>query len=319
MRSLLIWLIVSFASANAFAASEDARHAAITRALDFLYRSASDDTVFSRHGFDLLWAFDSIAHTARDRRLRQSAARDGRELALRWRKSHQHVPDAAGPEDIYQLVMGACAADHLGVRDAEFKAELLHVAGKFSAKDYLGFDAAHEPPRLDDPRRYDVWSGALIKSYVGDACGVTLGVHYRDVFQWLPRLRSYDGHDDDLEFDVFYAITHVIYTLNHYNERRIAGSLLPDEIAFLRRKLKAAIADEDPEMVGEALDCLKAAGYERDPQVEEGVKFLIATQQPDGAWAENDDGGYTAYHSAWTGLDGLRDYHFHGKVKRLPN
>ena len=27
---------------------------------------------------------------------------------------------------------------------------------------------------------------------------------------------------------------------------------------------------------------------------------------------------YTEYHSAWTGIDGLRDYHFHGQVKKMP-
>jgi hypothetical protein len=319
VRILLIWLVAASTAANALPAPLDARRAAIDRALDFLYRSASDDAIFSRQGFDLLWAFYSISHTASDRKLREAAQRDGHELALRWRRSRQHVPADAGAEDIYQLVMGSYAADRLGVPDPRLKAELQLAAAKFSARDYLGFDAAHEPPRLDDPNRYDVWSGALIRSYMGDAYGVTLGAHYRDVVQWLPRLRSYDGHDEDMEFDIFYAITHVIYTLNHYNERRIAGSLLPDEIAFLRRKLKAAIVDEDPEMVGEALDCLKAAGFERDPQVKDGVKFLISTQLPDGAWADSDDGGYTAYHSAWTGIDGLRDYHFRGKVEKLPN
>lgn len=319
MRFLLVWLIAGFATANALAAPQDPRHVAINRALDFLYRTASDDKVFSRHGFDLLWAFYTISHTASDHSLSRTAALDGRELARRWRKSHQHVPPKAGPEDIYQLVMGACAADHLGVPDPRFKAELRQAARKFSARDYLGFDAAREPPRLDNPQRYDIWSGALIKSYVGDAYGITLGAHYRDVVKWLPRLRPYDAHDADMEFDIFYAITHLIYTLNHYNERRIAGVLLPNEIAFLRRKLKDAIADEDPEMVAEALDCLKAAGFERDPEVAEGVSFLISTQQSDGAWAEEDDGGYTAYHSAWTGIDGLRDYHYQGKVRKLPN
>lgn len=317
---MLLWLVTSVATADALpAASPDARHTAIDRALNFLYHAASDDAVFSRQGFDLLWAFYSISHTAGDHKLRKSAAQMGQELALRWRKSHQHVPIKAGPEEIYEMVMGACAADRLGVPDPLFKAELLQAAPRFSARDYLGFDAVREPPNLDS-HRYDVWSGALIRSYVGDACGVTLGAHYRDVVKWLPRLRSYDGHDEDMEFDIFYAITHMIYTLNHYNERRIANTLFPDELAFLRRKLKEAMADEDPEMVGEALDCLKAAGFERDPEVSEGIKYLISSQQANGAWVENeDDHGYTAYHSAWTGLDGLRDYHFRGKVKRLPN
>ncbi|HEX7289434.1 MAG TPA: hypothetical protein VF532_24840, partial [Candidatus Angelobacter sp.] len=73
------------------------------------------------------------------------------------------------------------------------------------------------------------------------------------------------------------------------------------------------------EMVGEALDCLKAFGLENDPLVRQGGEFLLARQLADGAWvSEKDTSLYTAYHSAWTGIDGLRDYHYQGKVKKLP-
>jgi hypothetical protein len=315
VRFLLVWLI----AVNVLhAAPRDDRHAAIDRALNFLYRTASNDAYFSSYGDDLLWCFYTISHTASDHELSASAARMGRELALRWRKSHRHVPADASPDRIFLLVSGAYAADRLGFPDRRYKAELRQAARKFSTRDFLGFDAPREPPRPDDPERYDLWDGALIRTFFGDSYGIRLGAHYRDVLQWLPRLRPYDGHDDDTEFDIFYAITHTIYTLNRYNERRIAGSLLPAELAFLRGKLKQAIAEEDPEMVGEALDCLKSAGFEDDPQVRDGVKFLISTQRSDGSWAGDQDDMYTAYHSAWTGIDGLRDYHFHGQVKTLP-
>jgi len=98
----------------------------------------------------------------------------------------------------------------------------------------------------------------------------------------------------------------------------VSGALLPAELVFLRRKLNQAIEDEDPEMVSEALDCLKATGFQNDPQVLDGMKFLVASQRPDGSWAGDPGDLYTEYHSAWAGIDGLRDYHFHGQVRRLP-
>ncbi|HEU4416182.1 MAG TPA: prenyltransferase/squalene oxidase repeat-containing protein [Candidatus Angelobacter sp.] len=317
MRFLLC-LIAAFGLANqSLAAPPDARDAAINRALLFLQRTASNDVGVARFGADILWCFYTISHTAADRTLSASAARMGRELALRWRKTHQHVPAKATANDVFLLVSGAYSADRLGVPDPRFKSELRDAARKFSAKDFFGFDPARGP-RLDDPTRYDLWCEGLITTYFGDAYGIFLGAHYHDVAQWLPQLRPFAGHEGDTDFDAFYAATHLIYTLNRYNERRISVTLLPDEIAFLRGKLADAIDDENPEMVGEALDCLKSAGFERDPQVRKGIEFLLASQNDDGSWAGGPDDPYTAYHSAWTGIDGLRDYHFHGKVKHLP-
>lgn len=265
-----------------------------------------------------MWCFYSISHTARDPKLRETSTQMGRELAKRWRKSHQHVPANATAHEIYLLLSGAYAADRLGFPDRRFKEELRKAAQRFSVQDYIGFDPSSGPPPPDDHERYDKWSGALITTYFGDAYGVRLGARYRDVLRFLPFFRPYQGDDEDLEFDSFYATTHVIYTLNGYHERRVPPLLLPEEFAFLRKELDDSIEDEDPEKVGEALDCLKAGGFENDPEVRKGMDYLISSQRPDGAWAGDEDDVYTEYHSAWTGIDGLRDYHFHGKVKKLP-
>ncbi len=319
LRSLIFVLIAACGAAEALQAGRlDGRHAAIDRALSFVYATASNDANFAKYGSDMLWCFYSISHTARDPELRATTARMGRELAERWRRSHQHVPADATAHDIYLLVSGSYAAEKLGFPDARFKSELRQAARRFTAKDYLGFDAAREPPRPDDPKRYDTWCGALLTTFFGDAYGIRLGARYRDVVKWLPRFHPYEGDDADLEFDSFYATTHLIYTLDRYHERRIAPSLLPDEFNFLRRKLDDAIEDADPEMVGEALDCLKAGGYENDPQVAKGMEYLISSQRPDGPWAGDQDDVYTEFHSAWTSIDGLRNYHFHGRVEKLP-
>jgi hypothetical protein len=311
-------LLVCFASRSLPAGSLEDRHIAIERALSFLYTTASTESNVAQYGSDMLWCFYTISHTSRNPQLAAEAARMGRDLAIRWRKSHQHVPADATPHEIYLLVAGAYSADLLDVRDRQLKAELVKAAPRFTARDYLGFDARREPPHPDDPRRYDTWSGALIITYFGDAYGVRLGARYHDVVKWMSRMRPFDGHDEDTEFDAFYAITHVIYTLDRYHENSVKASLLPEEFRFLRRKLDEAIDDEDPEMVGEAIDCLKAAGLESDPQVQKGMDYLVSTQRADGAWAGEDGDTYTAYHSAWTGIDGLRDYHYRNQVRSLP-
>jgi len=319
VRVSVIFLILLLGVGSApHARPLEQRHAAIDRALAFLHATASDGANVANYGDDLLWCFYTIAHTSRDRRLSASAARMGRELAHRWRKSHRHVSADATPAEIYDLVEGSYAADLLGVPDPRLKTALRTAARRFSAQDYLGFDAPRASPRADDPDRYDTWSGALIETFFGDAYGVQLGASYRDVLKWRPRLLPYDGHDEKTELDAFYAATHVIYTLNRYNERSLASSLLPREFAFIRRKLADAMADDNPEMVGEALDCLKAAGFENDPQVSKGRDYLMASQLADGAWVEDENDGHKAYHSAWTGIDGLRDYRYRGTVRKLP-
>ncbi|MDE3211850.1 MAG: hypothetical protein KGM98_01345 [Bacteroidota bacterium] len=119
MRFLLCCLLAAFSAANSsLAAPLDGRHAAIDRALAFLYQTASNDAAFSRHGADLLWCFYSIYHTAGDRELSASALRKGRELAVRWRKSHQHVPPDAGPQDIY-LMVDSLKENHRFQRDVK--------------------------------------------------------------------------------------------------------------------------------------------------------------------------------------------------------
>lgn len=316
MGTMLIALLVAFATI-AQASSVDQRRTAIDRGMGFLYAIASNDENLARYGSDLLWCFYSISHTSRDRRLRERAAQNGRELARRWRSLHPHVPKEANALEIYTLVLGAYSADRLGLADSQFKAELRAASLQFIAKDYLGFDVAHGP-QLDDPQRYDVFTDALIRSYFGDAYGVPLGAHHSNVIRWLPSLRPYDGYDEATEFDIFYAISHVIYTSNGYHEHSIKASLLRQEFQFMRRKLTEAMANEDPEMVAEAVDCLKAGGFERDPQVLAGMNYLVSSQREDGAWAGDDDDVYTQYHSAWASIDALRDYRFHGIVNRLP-
>jgi hypothetical protein len=200
------------------------------------------------------------------------------------------------------------------------------AARRFTAKDYLRFDPKIEPPRSDvaacdrctrKASRYDVFLSALVVTYFGDAYGVRLGASYPDVLRWLPRMRPYPVSKDELD-DAFFAVSHVVYTLNGYGAKRVAPHLLPDELALLRRGLAAGIAQRDAETVGEGLDTLKAFGERRDEAlIGRGTAYLVASQRRDGAWGDSSD-AYSRYHSAWTGIDGLRSYRFRSEVRRLP-
>ena len=299
--------------------AETDRASAIGRALAFLYRAASTPKYFAEFGHDFLLAFATIASTSRDLGLRDAAREMGQERAKQWRLDHPHVPPSASADDVAALVLGAYAADALGQPDNSFKLELRTAARRFTAVDFLAFDAATEPPQSSKFRsRYDVWTDALINSYAGDAYGIQLGAPYANVVRWMSAMRPYPVKDGDEKFDRFYAITHLVYTLNGYQSKRISPALLGPEIEILRVSLKDAIASHDSEQIGECLDTLKAFGLDNDADVHVGIEYLLSSQRPDGTWTGAKDDPYTAYHSAWTGLDGLRDYQWRGEVTQLP-
>lgn len=301
---------------------------AISRALAFVYRSASDSANFRAHGDDYLWCFFSIARTARDPQLARAALAMARERAHAWRREHRVVPSGADPDEIANLVQGAFVSDLLGAPDNGFKEQLRRAARRFSADDFLDFDPRKAPPAAVwacDPcpkpqtlrSRYDVFTGALIVTYFGDAYGIRLGASHHDVVRWLPRMRPYPTSKAEFG-DAFYAVSHVVYTLNGYGAKRIEPRLLPDEVALLRRGLVTGVAQRDPEIVGEALDTLKAFGFDqREPLIARGIAYLLANQRPDGTWAGAPGDVYTRYHSAWTGIDGLRSYRFGTEIRRL--
>ncbi|HEX7956437.1 MAG TPA: hypothetical protein VF508_05825, partial [Pyrinomonadaceae bacterium] len=162
--------------------------------------------------------------------------------------------------------------------------------------------------------RQDVWYDALITAYVGERYGAKLGASYAEVLGWLPSLRPHRGAGkaatDDEFYDTVYAITHVVYTLNDYGQRRVPARLLPAEFAFLRANLRAAVARGDADMLGEFMDSLRAFGLtDADAEIREGTEYLLSHQNPDGSWgdpAEKDI--YRRYHPTWNAVAALSDY-----------
>jgi hypothetical protein len=308
----------------------------VRRGAEFLLRFARRPRHFAEWGSDFLNYFSVVADTAADAGLRRWARAEGAGLAWRWRALNPSAAGEADPEIIFDLAYGSLYADSLGVRDRAMRARLRESAARFSARDFLWFDPAAEPPPADVPEqclcglwnergrktcagcrrrlsmstRYLVWYVALIRTYMAARYGVSLGATYADVLRWLPALRPYPAARSDADFvDAAYAVTHVVYTLNDYNVYGLRPGWLPHEFAFIKSQAAGAVGAGDAEMVGEFLECLKCFGLgARSPVVRAGTDFLLATQNADGSWGDTrTDNTYANYHPTLAAAGGLTE------------
>jgi hypothetical protein len=317
---------------------------AITRGLDFIYRTACEPANFETYGYDYLCCFDCIASTSKDADLVRRARKMGRERAREWRRANTRIPRDSNADDLAYLISGSAAAHSLGIRDPSFKQKLMRAASRHRAAEFFGFDPRVEPPPVDLPSececgfynsrsrkrcaecrrrlsmmsRYELWMDALVRSYTAKVYGVRLGANFADVLKWLPSMRPYPEYkdsDDVHHYWAIYAVTHVVYVLNGYSRYQLSRHWLPHEYAFLKQNLTKAIELDDPETTGELLDSLKAFGLSNQhPLIKKGIAYLLSCQNEDGSWGDVDaEDMYMRYHPTWTAIDGLRDYAWRGR------
>jgi hypothetical protein len=322
---------------------------AIQRGLESIYRVACKPHHFAEHGSDLLWCFFLISSTSQNAHLRRMALQMGQERAVQWHRDYHSLPADADADTIIDYLSGCDAADKLGNPSKKLNLQIRRAAGRFTVAEFLCFDPRREPPpddatercncgltnergqkscrlckrRLVRLNRYEACFYALTRAYSGECFGVKIGARYADVIKWLPLMRPYRGNEkgNNPEFyDTVYFVTHVVYTLNAYGAYRLSCRWLPDEFEFLKANLGEAIAMDDPEMVGEFLDSLKAFGLTHgNPLIQCGVDYLLSKQNVDGSWGDPDTGDtYMEYHPTWTAIDGLREYAWRGQRLSFP-
>lgn len=308
----------------------------------------SEETAFQESGFDYLFTLVR-ALKSRDVMIRKRSREFGEVLSRKWVAEHPTVPANVDADTITQLVFGSISSEEFGVVHS-LKPAIQAAAPDFSAEDYFWFDPKTESPPADVPEdcecgvandrgetrcdscgesldarsRYEVWLLALIRSYLGERYGVTLGAKYSDVLKWLPHMRPYPSVGDDSDSDFgwsIYAITHIVYTLNDYNSYQLDPRWLPDEYHTLIDSLDTFIGMDDPETVGEILDCLKALKVNNsNPLIQRGVRYLLDRQNTDGSWGEIDvdEDVYVRHHTTITALNGLDNCFWRGTKLRFP-
>ena len=316
----------------------------IKRGLDFIDRIASNSEGFDSYGSMLICCFALSGATSRAAKLRRLARSRAQELNHRWRRRHPVVPLNATTEQVLDFVMVSYALSRIGVRDVALNAQIRAAAKRFSVQELLGFNPAIEPPandlpypcdcgfrnqrgrkfckqckrRLEIQSSYRVWMEALANTYVGGRCGLLPRAHYLEVLRWLPTMRPYPVSGCEpvaVVRDAIYAATHVVYTLNDYGTYRLSPRYLPQEFAFLKANLAGACERNDPDLLGELLDSLKAFGV--DPShalLRRGTNYLLASQNEDGSWGDVDEENICRRcHATWTAIDGLRAYAWRGE------
>ena len=211
--------------------------------------------------------------------------------------------DGAAPDELRLRFGDLLNAERLGASPPPaYRAALLRRVREVGFSGFFSFDARTQPPLVAarHANRWDAWQHALIFGWVCErTAGAECGASYFDVLKWLPWLKleaplmaqpPAGTHAPADEWRLYAAqlsaVTHVVYTLGDYDQRRLDPTLLPAEFAFLQRALPAALELRMPEAVGEVADCLKAFGLAEASYapLQAASAFLVGAQNPDGSW-----------------------------------
>jgi len=295
-------------------AAQSARRLACLRGLRFIHQHSLDEQNFEDWSGDYLWCFYCVASTSRDAELKSLSWELGRHCARRWMASQNALPELADAGEVAYYVSLLHSVRLFGIDNPRLCRCVRRGVRRFTAREYLGFDALREPPTASNGQsRYDVWCDALVLAYTGEVFGTPLGVRYSELLRWLPEVRPYRGAEGGTnpEFrDIAFAVTHLVYTLNDYSRYRLPPQWLPQEFEFLRSNLNEPFVAGDLELLGEFLDSLRSFGMaENDPAFLNAIEHLLSSQNPDGSWGDiHEPDPHIRYHAAWTAIDALRDY-----------
>jgi hypothetical protein len=133
---------------------------------------------------------------------------------------------------------------------------------------------------------------------------------YSQIYPYLPM----DHLGKDLFKQQCYCVTHLILALSNYGRYRLPSRLFRAEWKFLHTELRTVLRMEDPELVGEFVDCLSIlCAPEQSLDLIRGRSFLLDLEArfgTRGRWTDTDADFYRHYHSSWCAAVGLMDHAF---------
>jgi len=278
------------------------------RALAFLSDYALTGACWSECAPDVAYMFFHLATRSRQGEFTRKARTQAVRAARRWLESHARLPPRTPAEDvIFGYAYGACTATQLGLDTRALRRDLSAWARKASPRSLFGFD-----PRRQPPPDSDAWQYAMVGTHIAEGVGMRLPWSVRDVAGWRRVMLPYPRPKRRLTKaaeSAFYAVTHLVYVLNDYNLHALPRERFLPEVEFLRAACAIAIAGDDVEGMGEAIDALLALGEpDRDPLLVRARRKILATQNRDGSWGRRADEPYTRLHKTWVALDGLTRY-----------
>lgn len=168
---------------------------------------------------------------------------------------------------------------------------------------------------------FDAVCLALIWLSVFEDCDIDLktqngSARLEDIVRYMPYLRPYRSMEYfGLAMFKFqcYFLTHLIFMaangidVDCWSDVRLDPSLFAEEFIFLVTNLKTVIKLDDPELVGEFLQCLRVFGVaEGNALMRIGVEYLLRVEErtKKGNFVKVTS-FYTRYHAAYCGIIGL--------------
>jgi len=172
---------------------------------------------------------------------------------------------------------------------------------------------------------YGSLTDAVVWSYLFYEIGLSFDCHsgnisFTEVVKLLPEARCYKSVDE-MGHDFFklqcYFLTHFIYVCSNWGQHALRRHLFAEEFEFVLANIKQVIRMDDPELVGEFVQCLRILQVteERDPEiwplVQQCMAYLIETERKRGSkglFSSTTCPLYTRYHASYCGAVGLIDY-----------
>lgn len=131
--------------------------------------------------------------------------------------------------------------------------------------------------------------------------------NYQTIMREAASIQFVHRYDDDSYHDQNYYATHVLLALNHYGQMSLKPSVIGDKVFFYLTGQYNTVRHQvgDLDLLCEYLYCLKQFALVGVGFINEGERFIISQQRPDGSWGTSDDfegDPYDCLHPTWTAI-----------------